>query len=82
MRKTAQDDVRALERRLAQGRELLEAGRDPREHGWLELPNLIWATRHGLVDGRALTDNLPLSRNWPPEIASSPKNLAFGRASA
>lgn len=68
MRKAAQDDVRALERRLAHGLELLEAGRDPRLHGWLELPNLIWATRHGLVDSQTLNENLPLSRRWPAEL--------------
>ncbi|AOR35804.1 hypothetical protein BFF78_36285 [Streptomyces fodineus] len=68
MRKAAQDDVRALERRLARGLELLEAGRDPRRHGWLELPNLIWAARHGLVDSHTLNENLPLPRNWPADI--------------
>ncbi|WP_433194469.1 hypothetical protein ACQP1G_37825 [Nocardia sp. CA-107356] len=67
MRRTARDDVRALEGRLARGRELLAAGRDPRRHGWLELPNLIWAARHGLVDSGALSDNL-LSRNWSAEV--------------
>ncbi|MFB7501448.1 hypothetical protein ACFC09_43455 [Streptomyces sp. NPDC056161] len=68
MRKAAQDDVRSLEKRLARGRELLEAGQDPRQHGWLELPNLIWATRNGLVDSQTLGENLPLSRNWPSKI--------------
>lgn len=68
MRKAAQDDVRSLEKRLAQGRELLEAGQDPHQHGWLELPNLIWATRNGLVDSQTLGENLPLTRNWPSQL--------------
>ncbi|MGI8312888.1 hypothetical protein [Saccharopolyspora hattusasensis] len=57
-----------MEKRLARGHQLLEAGRDPRRHGWLELPNLIWATRHGLVDSQTLNENLPLHPNWPSEL--------------
>lgn len=65
----AQDDLRALEKRLAQGRELLGAGQDPREFGWAELPNLVWAARHRLLTMDELRVHLPAhAKRWPQEL--------------
>ncbi|MFF6829858.1 hypothetical protein [Streptomyces longwoodensis] len=46
LRDSARDAVRALEARLARGRDLLERGIDPREGGWHEPANLLWAAAH------------------------------------
>lgn len=43
--------IRAMEQRLERGRRLLEAGRDPRVHGWSSLPNMIWGTHHLAKEG-------------------------------
>ncbi|MEU0136913.1 hypothetical protein ABZ172_23240 [Streptomyces sp. NPDC006296] len=65
----AQDDLRALEKHLARGRELLEAGKDPREFGWKELPNLVWAARHRLLTMDELRVHLPAhAKRWPQEL--------------
>ena len=68
MRRAAQDDVRALEGRLAEGDRLLRIGNDPRTHGWHDLPNLIWATARGMVDQKAVNDQMPPTRHWPREL--------------
>ena len=65
----AQEDLRALEKRLTWGRELLGAGRDPREHGWRELPNLLWAARHRVLNIADLRAGLPAhAYSWPGEL--------------
>ncbi|MBT2509181.1 hypothetical protein J7I98_25515 [Streptomyces sp. ISL-98] len=46
LRDAARDAVRALEARLARGRDMLEHGVDPREGGWHEPANLLWAATH------------------------------------
>ncbi|QUW85600.1 hypothetical protein SMIR_41880 (plasmid) [Streptomyces mirabilis] len=46
LRDAARNAVRALEARLAWGRELLARGVDPREGGWHEPANLVWAATH------------------------------------
>nr|WSZ99378.1 hypothetical protein OH820_30285 [Streptomyces sp. NBC_00857] len=65
----AQDDLRALEKRLAWGKELLGAGKDPREFGWAELPNLVWAARQRLLTMDELRVHLPAhAKRWPQEL--------------
>ncbi|MFD9685143.1 hypothetical protein ACFXPX_04635 [Kitasatospora sp. NPDC059146] len=66
---SAMEDIRALEKRLAAGRDLLTAGQDPREAGWRTPANLLWAARHGILTTAALRDNLPAhARFWPQEL--------------
>lgn len=38
--------VRDTEERLARGNALLKVGRDPRDHGWDRVENLLWALRN------------------------------------
>ncbi|WP_329548554.1 hypothetical protein OG548_35730 [Streptomyces sp. NBC_01356] len=65
----AQNDLRALERRLVRGRDLLDQGKDPREHGWSELPNLVWAARNRILTTDVLKENLPkYAKHWPREL--------------
>ncbi|RST25316.1 hypothetical protein EF908_00375 [Streptomyces sp. WAC04770] len=65
----AQADLRALEKRLSWGRELLAMGRDPREHGWMVLPNLVWAARQRILTTAIMREHYPRSsRGWPPEL--------------
>ncbi|WP_280702075.1 hypothetical protein [Kitasatospora sp. GP82] len=65
----AQADLRALEKRLAEGREMLAVGRDPREHGWREVPNLLWAARNDVLSVAVLREHLPWhAKNWPANL--------------
>ncbi|WP_152646213.1 hypothetical protein [Streptacidiphilus albus] len=65
----AQAALRGLEKRLAHGRELLATGDDPREYGWQELPNLVWAARHGLLSIAGLQAQFPSHvRYWPEHL--------------
>ncbi|MFD4611358.1 hypothetical protein ACFWOT_25380 [Streptomyces sp. NPDC058440] len=69
LKQHAMEDIRALEKRLADGRELLKAGQDPRIGGWRSTANLLWAARHDILTTDNLRDNLPAhSRNWPQEL--------------
>ncbi|MFC9740526.1 hypothetical protein ACFVKC_21700 [Streptomyces noursei] len=69
LKQQAMEDVRALEIRLAAGRELLKAGQDPRIAGWQSTANLLWAARHGILTTDNLRDNLPAhARYWPQEL--------------
>ncbi|MEU7225112.1 hypothetical protein [Streptomyces chrestomyceticus] len=69
LRDAARAAVRGTEARLARGRELLAAGSDPRDGGWRNLPNLVWATRMRMVNSRTLQAHLPgKARWWPPEV--------------
>lgn len=43
--------VRDLEKRMKQGRELLALGKDPRAHGWSNVPNMLWATHNLTLSG-------------------------------
>ncbi|WP_406156399.1 hypothetical protein OG298_01805 [Streptomyces sp. NBC_01005] len=67
LRDAARGQVRELEVRLEHGRDLLAAGRDPREHGWHELPNLLWAAREGMLSTAVLGKNLPHKVKWWPD---------------
>jgi hypothetical protein len=69
LKTAAQDDLRALEKRLAWGRDLLREGRDPRTHGWTELPNLVWAARHRILTSAELLEHLPdRVTRWPQPL--------------
>ncbi|MFE0650199.1 hypothetical protein ACFVZH_16600 [Streptomyces sp. NPDC059534] len=69
MRQAAQDGVRALEKRLARGRDLLEAGEDPRVAGWHELPNLVWAARHRILTTADFKEHLAArGESWPQPL--------------
>ncbi|HEY4457825.1 MAG TPA: hypothetical protein VGN81_26155, partial [Pseudonocardiaceae bacterium] len=72
MRETARGDVRELEARLRRGTQLLEQGVDPRTtpDGWLEVPNLVWAARHGVLTSEPLKSRLggSASRSWPAPL--------------
>lgn len=46
IRDACRNRIRTLENRLAVGRRLLAAGRDPREHGWNSAANVLWGIRH------------------------------------
>ncbi|MER6567498.1 hypothetical protein ABT288_15220 [Streptomyces sp. NPDC001093] len=83
LKKAAQDDLRALEKRLAWGRTLLAEGRDPREHGWRDLPNLVWAARHRLLTSAELLEHLSSRvETWPQQLqevhAAGQRQGAFG----
>ncbi|WP_030246330.1 hypothetical protein [Streptomyces sp. NRRL S-350] len=80
MRTAAMDDIRALEKRLAAGRELLSAGHDPHEAGWDATANLLWAARHGLLSVKALVDHLPgRVHRWPDELRELLTETSGGR---
>ncbi|MBT2545302.1 hypothetical protein J7E99_32545 [Streptomyces sp. ISL-44] len=69
LRDAARAAVRAMEERLARGRELLAAGTDPRAGGWRDLSNLVWATRMQMVDAQTLERRLPAKKQWwPPAV--------------
>lgn len=69
LRDAARHDIRAVERRLAAGRDLLERGCDPRCGGWENVANLVWAVHQGLLDTTVLRAHLPTSPgHWPTEI--------------
>ncbi|QMU69146.1 hypothetical protein [Streptacidiphilus sp. P02-A3a] len=69
LREAAMEDIRAMEKRLAAGRLLLEAGRDPREKGWLTVPQLLWAARNGTLTTASLYEYLPEhAQHWPAEL--------------
>ncbi|MEE1823781.1 hypothetical protein PUR61_16510 [Streptomyces sp. BE20] len=69
LKAAAQGDIRALEARLARGRDLLAEGRDPREHGWRSLPNLVWAARHQVLTTPQLTRKLRGGAGtWPAPL--------------
>ncbi|RZE59690.1 hypothetical protein C0Q98_14360 [Streptomyces albidoflavus] len=76
LRDAARRRVRELEERLEHGRRLLETGRDSREYGWRELPNLLWAAREGLLTTTALEANLPRKPKWWP---ASLREAGLGR---
>lgn len=65
--RAAWTDVRAVEERLQQGRELLKWGVDPGIGGWLEPANLLWAIDNGM-DTRELMAHLPHPDQWPAEL--------------
>ncbi|MFJ7280542.1 hypothetical protein [Kitasatospora sp. NPDC098663] len=67
LRDAARAGLRALEERLARGRELLAAGVDPREGGWNEPANLVWAARARLLNSQVLEENLPHALKWWPQ---------------
>jgi hypothetical protein len=46
IRDACRNRIRALERRLAVGRQLLAEGQDPRKHGWVSPANVLWGIRH------------------------------------
>lgn len=46
IRDECRDRIRAMEQRLDRGRRLLEAGRDPRIHGWENPANVLWVVVH------------------------------------
>ncbi|WP_299540732.1 hypothetical protein [uncultured Streptomyces sp.] len=56
------------ERRIAEGWELVTRGRDPREAGWLEEANLLWAIAHNVLDCTQISTSLPLWRALPPSL--------------
>ncbi|WP_030782124.1 hypothetical protein [Streptomyces sp. NRRL S-920] len=66
LRDASRAAIRAMEERLSWGRELLEAGVDPRQDSWRKLENLVWAARFGLLNSAALTENLPAHPKWWP----------------
>ncbi|WEO93004.1 hypothetical protein A6P39_002265 [Streptomyces sp. FXJ1.172] len=69
LRDAARRDIRAVERRLAAGRALLETGCDPRQGGWERVANLVWAVHQGLLKTTVLRAHLPTSPGrWPIEI--------------
>ncbi|WP_131823399.1 hypothetical protein [Mycobacterium syngnathidarum] len=46
LEQTCRTIVRDTEARLARGNTLLNAGRDPRSHGWNQVENVLWALRN------------------------------------
>ncbi|MFD3937943.1 hypothetical protein ACFWSF_25375 [Streptomyces sp. NPDC058611] len=82
LRQAAQAGVRELEKRLAWGRDLLEAGEDPRLAGWHDLPNLVWAARHRLLTTAQFKEHLPARADrWPEplkELARGPEGASAG----
>ncbi|MGW5401962.1 hypothetical protein [Streptomyces sp. NPDC003952] len=65
--KAAWKDIGELDKRLAAGRALAATGAHPAEHGWLSLPNLLWALANDAVTPREISRNLPTP--WPAELA-------------
>ncbi|MEV0712715.1 hypothetical protein [Nocardia aurea] len=62
--------VHRMEERLAAGWAAADRGRHPAEHGWTEVPDLCWGLTYGRVGPREVRDNLPVLRDWPPELRS------------
>ncbi|MFB4420675.1 hypothetical protein C5F59_006225 [Streptomyces sp. QL37] len=57
-----------VERRLARGWELVGRGQDPREGGWTEEANLLWAIAHNTLNCTQISKALPSWRNMPPSL--------------
>ncbi|MFE2972778.1 hypothetical protein ACFXKC_56530 [Streptomyces sp. NPDC059340] len=70
LRDAARDAVRGLEARLARGRQLLARGVDPREGGWHEPANLVWAAAHPrLLTVEVLKPQFPQNvLSWPEPV--------------
>ncbi|WP_405671822.1 hypothetical protein [Streptomyces sp. NBC_01530] len=70
LRDAARAAVRELEARLAGGRDLLERGVDPREDGWHEPANLLWAATHPpMLNGKILKPYFPQNvLSWPAPV--------------
>ncbi|MEU1447150.1 hypothetical protein [Streptomyces mirabilis] len=66
--RAAWTDIRGLQRRLERGRELVAAGADPREAGWLDPANLAFGLAEGLVSPADVWAALPTVSAWPPEL--------------
>ncbi|WP_406494769.1 hypothetical protein OG936_13285 [Streptomyces sp. NBC_00846] len=43
---TARDDVARIRDRILEGEKLASTGRDPRQHGWERLENILWYIEH------------------------------------
>ncbi|MGW9025385.1 hypothetical protein ACWGQ5_14360 [Streptomyces sp. NPDC055722] len=70
LRDAARAAVRELEARLARGWDLLERGVDPREDGWHEPANLLWAATHPpMLNGKTLKPHFPQNvLSWPEPV--------------
>lgn len=64
LEQTCRTIVRDTEERLARGNALLQAGRDPRRHGWNRVENLVWALR-----------NLPFDESFHVHLAGPRRAL-------
>ncbi|MGW8490346.1 hypothetical protein [Streptomyces sp. NPDC055886] len=57
--KAAWDDVARLRKRLKAGWEMAKAGGHPAEHGWLRMPDLLWALANRAVSPREMAQKIP-----------------------
>ncbi|MGX9228946.1 hypothetical protein ACWV95_27485 [Streptomyces albus] len=57
-----------VERRLARGWKLVACGQDPREGGWTEEANLLWAIAHNTLNCTQISKALPSWRDMPPSL--------------
>ncbi|MFH8733458.1 hypothetical protein [Streptomyces sp. NPDC017964] len=60
--------VNELERRLAEGWRLAEAGQHPGSGSWLHLPDLLWGLAHGEVTPTDIRSRLPSVSCWPEDL--------------
>ncbi|MFT9790819.1 hypothetical protein ACMZ5E_31940, partial [Streptomyces rhizosphaericola] len=60
--------VNELERRLAEGWRLAEAGQHPGSGSWLHLPDLLWGLAHGEVTPTDIRSRLPSVSCWPDDL--------------
>ncbi len=57
-----------VERRLARGWDLVARGRDPREDGWTEEANLLWAIARNALNCTDISKALPSWRDMPVSL--------------
>ncbi|MEU2005387.1 hypothetical protein ACH47B_30070 [Rhodococcus sp. NPDC019627] len=57
-----------LDSRLSEGWAWAAQGRDPAEHGWTSVANLLWGLARQQVSPLDIRDNLPVIHRWPPEL--------------
>ncbi|MFE0510579.1 hypothetical protein [Streptomyces sp. NPDC058964] len=57
-----------VERRLARGWDLAARCRDPREDGWTEEANLLWAIAHDALNCTQISKALPSWRDMPVSL--------------
>lgn len=66
--KAAWANLIAIETRIKEGWTLAAAGRDPREHGWLEPANLLWALGPGGLPLDEIAGHVPAWADCPSAL--------------